>query len=149
MASMRNCSEHIAAVRADGEADADLAGALGDGDEHDVHDADAADDERNASDGAEQDGHGLGGGGGGLGEFLLVADGEVGLLAVAALLQEVGDILLDPGHHFRRLGLDEDGIEIGAAGNALDVAGVGDDDDIVLVLSEIVEALGLRARPAP
>ncbi|MEI2659911.1 MAG: hypothetical protein V9G11_08250 [Bifidobacterium adolescentis] len=48
-------------------------------------------------------GHGLGGGGGGLGEFLLVADGEVGLLAVAALLQEVGDILLDPGHHFRRL----------------------------------------------
>ena len=35
----------VAALRADGDADADLAGALGDAHEHDVHDADAADDQ--------------------------------------------------------------------------------------------------------
>ena len=34
---------------------ADFAGALGDGDEHDVHDADAADGERHRADDAEQD----------------------------------------------------------------------------------------------
>ena len=51
--------QDVATVRADGHADADLAGALGDADEHDVHDADAADDERDAGDGREQHGHGL------------------------------------------------------------------------------------------
>ena len=42
---------------ADGHAQADLAGALGDGDEHDVHDADAADDERNRRDAQQQCAH--------------------------------------------------------------------------------------------
>ena len=42
-------------MRAHGHADADLARALRHADEHDVHDADAADDERNAGDGQEQD----------------------------------------------------------------------------------------------
>src|SRR5215217_2359514 len=36
----------VPASGADGEPEADLAGALGDRDQHDVHDADAADDER-------------------------------------------------------------------------------------------------------
>ena len=40
--------QHLAGAGADGEADADLAGALGDGDEHDVHDADAADEQADA-----------------------------------------------------------------------------------------------------
>ena len=44
---------------AEGFADADLAGALGDGDEHDVHDADAAEREREQGDGGEEDGHGV------------------------------------------------------------------------------------------
>jgi len=42
--------EDFAGACADGEADADFAGALGDGDEHDVHDADAADEEADAGD---------------------------------------------------------------------------------------------------
>src|SRR5262245_10790611 len=38
--------QHVGAARAEGLAHADLAGALGDRDQHDVHDADAADRER-------------------------------------------------------------------------------------------------------
>ena len=39
--------QDVAPVRADGHADADLAGALGHAHEHDVHNADAADEQRN------------------------------------------------------------------------------------------------------
>ena len=53
-ASIRNCEQDVAAVRADGHADADLARALGHAHEHDVHDPDAADEERDAGDRAEQ-----------------------------------------------------------------------------------------------
>src|SRR5947209_4221901 len=42
---------------AEGFADADFAGALGDGDEHDVHDADAAERESEECDGSEEEGH--------------------------------------------------------------------------------------------
>ena len=56
-ASTRNCSMMSLAARADGHADADLAGAFGDRHEHDVHDADAADQQRDAGDAAEQDRH--------------------------------------------------------------------------------------------
>ena len=42
---MRNCSEDVAARGAERFADADFARSFGDGDEHDVHDADAADQE--------------------------------------------------------------------------------------------------------
>ena len=41
-----------------GAADADLAGSLGDGEKHDVHDADAANDERDGGDGDQEGGHG-------------------------------------------------------------------------------------------
>ena len=37
--------EHVPGLRADGHADADLTRTLGHADEHDVHDADAADDQ--------------------------------------------------------------------------------------------------------
>ena len=47
----------VACGGAESFADADLAGALGDGDEHDVHDADAAEREREQSDGGEEEGH--------------------------------------------------------------------------------------------
>ena len=47
--------EDVAAAGAEGFEEADFAGALGDGDEHDVHDADAADAEGHGSDDAEQD----------------------------------------------------------------------------------------------
>jgi hypothetical protein len=49
--------EDVALAGADGHADADLARPLGDRDEHDVHDADAADEQRHRGDGAEQQRH--------------------------------------------------------------------------------------------
>jgi hypothetical protein len=45
----------VAAARAEGFLDADFAGALGDRDEHDVHQADSADAQRESADEAEQD----------------------------------------------------------------------------------------------
>ena len=48
--------EDVAAARADRLADADLAGPLADRDQHDVHDPDAADDQRDRGDPAEQEG---------------------------------------------------------------------------------------------
>jgi hypothetical protein len=79
---------------------------------------------------------------GGLGEFLLAAHGEVGFAALAALLEQVGHVTLHLFHHLGRLGLDDDRVEIGTAGEAAQVAGVGDDDRVVLVLPEVIEALG-------
>ena len=61
---------------------ADLAYALGHGDHHDVHDADAADEERNAGDRGEQDHERRFGGLERLDGVFLVGDGEV-FLAVA------------------------------------------------------------------
>ena len=62
---------------ADRQTRADLARPLGHADEHDVHDADAADDERDAGDRAEQSGHDVGRGRCGVGDLLLVAHGEI------------------------------------------------------------------------
>ncbi len=45
------------ALGADGLADADFAGPLGDRYQHDVHDADAADEQRDAGDAAHDDRH--------------------------------------------------------------------------------------------
>ena len=129
-------------MRADRETDADLARAFGHGHEHDVHDADAADDKRDAGDRGEQHGHRLGRSGRSLRELLLVAYSEIGFAAAAALLQQVGHILLDARHVVGEVGLDHDRVEVGPAGDALQVAGVGNDDDVVLVLAEIIKALG-------
>ncbi len=52
--------EDVFAACAEGLADADLASALGDGDEHDVHDDDAAHDERDGGDGSGDGTEGLG-----------------------------------------------------------------------------------------
>ena len=49
--------EDVAPPRPDREPDADLARALGHGHEHDVHDADAADQQGDAGDGAKQQRH--------------------------------------------------------------------------------------------
>ncbi len=46
--------QHVAAAGADGQAQADLARPLGDRHQHDVHDADAADEQRHAGDAREQ-----------------------------------------------------------------------------------------------
>ena len=60
-ASSRNCQQDVRGVGAERLADADLARPLGDRDEHDVHDADAGDDQR---DDADDEGADLDAGGG-------------------------------------------------------------------------------------
>ena len=71
------------AAGADGQADADLARPLGDRDEHDVHDADAADEQRNAGDRAEQQRHHQRDDPQHVGDFGRVVDGEIVLRAAA------------------------------------------------------------------
>ena len=56
-ASTRNWARMSRLARPDAPADADLAGPLGDGRQHDVHDPDAADRERHRGDAGEQYGH--------------------------------------------------------------------------------------------
>ena len=53
-ASIRNCCWTSPFGGADGHADADLASAFGDRHQHDIHDADAADEQRNAGDRGQQ-----------------------------------------------------------------------------------------------
>ena len=46
--------QDVAPLGADGHAQADFAGALGDADEHDIHDADATHEQRHGGDGGQQ-----------------------------------------------------------------------------------------------
>ena len=52
-------------------------GAFGDGDEHDIHDTDAADDERNTSDEGEHAGDDREEGAGGVGDLIAISNREV------------------------------------------------------------------------
>ena len=88
------------AARADRHAQADFADALGHRHQHDVHDADAADDQRDAGDRAEQQRHQprrLRARGDHFGD---VAHGEIVVVAgldLVALAQEVFDLTLRVG----------------------------------------------------
>src|SRR5438552_9620769 len=81
---------------ADGEPDPDLASALGHGDEHHVHDAYPADDQRNGCDADEQHLEGVAGLDLGLDDFVGPANVEVVFLTrldVVPLAQERGDLV--------------------------------------------------------
>ena len=86
--------DNIALACADCHADADFARALGDGYEHDVHNADAADEKRNAGDAAAEQRHEVARG------FLLLlglavgVGAEIAAVRLAAPLHEVGKRLL-------------------------------------------------------
>ena len=134
--------EDVSAMGTDGEADTDFAGALGDGNKHDVHDADASDDEGDSGDAREQSRHGFRRSGGGGREFFLGADGEVGFATATALSEEVFDGELNARDVFREIGLDADHADIGASGDSLHVRGVGDEDDIVFIGAKDTESLG-------
>ena len=91
----------VAGLRADGDADADLAGAFGHAHQHDVHDADAADKKRNAGHRPQQQGDDLGNGIHRVGDFLLVENVEIVVLPggqAMALAQQAGDLLLGDFH---------------------------------------------------
>src|SRR6185437_12917551 len=68
--------EQVGAPGAEGFADPDLAGALGDGDQHDVHDDDAADDQRDGGDGDRNRSEVAGDGGEQAGQRVRGLDGE-------------------------------------------------------------------------
>ena len=76
-ASIRNWIRMSLPWAPDRHPDADLAGPLGDRDEHDVHDPDPADDQRDAGDRAEEECHRPGVAVRRVGDLLLVADREV------------------------------------------------------------------------
>lgn len=63
----------------DGLSDTDFVGALGDGDEHNIHDADAADEQGNAGDEGEHTRDDIKKGAGGVGDLVAVGDGEIGI----------------------------------------------------------------------
>ena len=69
--------QHIAPARADGQPQANLTRPLRDRDQHDVHDADAADQQRDAGNACQQGGHGFGGLHAHAGHFFHRADHEV------------------------------------------------------------------------
>ena len=77
--------------------DPDLTRPFGYADQHDVHDTDAPNDQRYAGDRAEQSSHDVGRGRCRLGDFLLIAHGEIVIAAgpdVVPLAQQDGDLLL-------------------------------------------------------
>ena len=134
-------------MRSDGEAYADLARALGDRYQHDVHDADAADQKADASDGAEHAGHGRGGAGHGVRNLGHVADGEV-VLAVgcdtARVAQDVFDAGLDDRGRRGVVSGDIDGLDVAVAGDAALERRKRHQNDIVLVLAKTRVTLGLK-----
>jgi hypothetical protein len=85
--------EDVAAARADRLADADLAGPLGDADEHDVHHADPADEQRDRGDLAEQRGEHAARGAGRFQQRALVEDVEAGFFGVLDLVAFLDDLL--------------------------------------------------------
>ena len=76
-ASVEELQQHMQSARADRHAQADLARALGHRDQQDIHDADAADEERDRGDGGEQQRHDLAASLRGAGDLTEVAHGEV------------------------------------------------------------------------
>jgi hypothetical protein len=82
----------VALPRTHGHAHADLAGALGHRHQHDVHHADAADQQRDGGDGADQQGHRARGLLDGLADLGAVAEEEV--LGAVAQGQQAGDRFL-------------------------------------------------------
>ena len=64
-------------MRAHRHARADFTGPFGYTHQHDVHDSNAADNQRDTRNRAEQSGHDVGRGRGSIGDFLLIPDGEI------------------------------------------------------------------------
>ena len=137
--------QHFFFQRADGEADADFARALGYGHQHDVHDADAADQQADGGDRAEQGGHGADGAGEGFGDFLGVQHIEVVVLVVrqfAPLAHQQFDLA---AHLFGRRAVlhgDQDGADFLFAGQPPLHGAQWHDHGVVLVAPHRALSLG-------
>ena len=71
--------ENVAGRGANGLSDANFVGALGDRNKHDVHDANATDDERDASNESEDAGDDAEKRAGGMSDFFAFENGEIGV----------------------------------------------------------------------
>ena len=95
--------KNVAAVGADCHSNADLPRALGYADEHDIHNANAAYEQRDGCDRDEQGAHDARSLRRRVGDFLLAANGKIFIFArvnPVALTEQGGDLLLDPWKRF-------------------------------------------------
>jgi hypothetical protein len=141
--------EDVAAPGAEGLHEADLSGALGDGDQHDVHDADTADGEGHGSDDAEKDLKGEGEGDHLFAVFDGVPDGEgffVFGVEVVTLGEDGADGLDGAEVDVGGGGLEDDGV--GVALLAEGAHGVEGDEDVFVVGAVVGGVLDFVAEDA-
>jgi len=109
---------------AEGFTDADFAGALGDGDEHDVHDSDAAKSEGEESDGSEEESHDV--------------EDTVGELCAFEGIPDPEGVEVDG---VEVVAVAEDGADL-ADGSFVDVGIDGLDDDVVKLADDVALGVG-------
>ena len=142
-------AQNIPAACAHGEADADFARPFGHADEHDVHDADASDDKGDACKEADQDCHNPIVGVEEVARLLLSPNHKVVVLAfvdLVALAEEFGYLGLHVADGAGRFSLHEYRAELGVTREPFHNAGVGHQDNIILILPEAAGTL--RFKPA-
>src|SRR5690625_2429583 len=130
--------QHIAAARAYGQPDANFARAFGYRHQHDVHDADAANQQADGRNAAQQQAHGGGGFGQRIQDVLGVAHAKIvvhGRLDPAPLAQQRLNIAFDPaaGAVLKRRNID--GANVQAAGQSPLHAFYGHQNDVIRILA--------------
>ena len=91
--SDQELQQDMQTARSDRHADSDLSRSLSNRDQHDVHDSDAADQQRNRGDRREQQRHGLAGAFRSLRDFAEAADGKVIVLTGADVMTPMQELL--------------------------------------------------------
>src|SRR5207247_1210222 len=141
--------QHIAPARADGHAQADLARPLGDRHQHDIHDPDAAHQQRHAGDAGEQRHHGLRRFFPDARHFLHRADHEVVRVARLNLVtpaEQRGDGVGRSGRFRRRGGRHGDLLDERDAAQLFHHGRIRHEDRVVLILAHA--RLALAPHPA-
>ena len=132
------------ALGADGHADTDFPCSFGDADQHDVHDADATDEEGHTGDGAEHEGDDAGDTGDFFCDFLLVEDVEVIWVSggsAVALAQERADLRLGRFHAVGAGDFDVEQLDGFLTGQAFHDGGIREDESVVLVVAAETRSL--------
>ena len=146
-ASTRELHQHLPLPGTDGETDTDLAGPFGDRDQHDIHDADTADQQTDRGNRTQQPGKHLGRSRHHADEFLHVIDMEVIVFTrcnAATLAHQTLDILLDFISGNAVLSRDVYGPDVRISGDAPLDGTKWQKHKIVLILAETGLALGLQ-----
>ena len=129
--------QDVTRLGAHGHPDADLAGALGHAHEHDVHDANAANQERDARDRPQQHRHDPRGRGREFRDLRLGPNREIFLDTfrdAMALTQQAGNLLLNLRHDLGALGLNEHPADGRRARQPFHGARVGNQNHVILIV---------------